>query len=113
MDGAWISADAGVSWERHADGLDGMVLEQDPLQYGLPEDIDPRALGLFAVGFIPGDDMGMVAGSANGLYVTDSLGGPWSLVEGTSGRIEQVSVSSDGMRVVYATADNVFEIDLN
>lgn len=106
MDGVWVSTDAGSSWERHAEGLESVVLEGDPLVDGLPEDLDPNQAGLGAVALVPGAQPGLVVGSVDGLYLTSSVGGAWTKIAGTSGDVTQVLVSPSG-DTVYYQADGV------
>lgn len=112
IDGVWISEDAGAHWERSAEGLDEVVLEFDPAEHGFPEDVDPRAYGLFAITGMPGDEDLVLVGTADGVYMTSTPDEPWSKVEGTSGRVNQVVLSGDGSSALYATDDGVYLIDL-
>jgi hypothetical protein len=112
MDGAWISPDAGVTWERSAEGLEGIVLERDPLEFGLPQDLDPRQVGLYAVSFIPGTEDGLVAGSADGLYLRAEGQTAWARIEATAGRVHEVVVSAQGQTATYRTDDGVFQVSL-
>jgi hypothetical protein len=108
MDGAWISTDAGATWERSADGLEGIVLEQDPAEHGLPVDVDPREAGLTSVVVLP--DGGLLAGSADGLYAGAVEGGAWTKVDGTAGRVDQLAVSADGTTALYRADEVVREV---
>lgn len=108
-DGLWISEDAGGSWERSADGLEDVVLEQDPSQAGLPADVEPGSFGLFSVAFPGADSDALVIGSANGLYAAESLADPWTRVEGTAGEIDGISVIPDDDRLLYSAEVMVFE----
>jgi hypothetical protein len=107
MDGVWVSADAGATWERHAEGLEDLVLEQDPAEVGLPEDVDPRNLGISAISPLPGGKGGLIVGTSNGLYVSTEAGAPFTQVEGTTGRVEQVQVNTDG-KVLYRIESQVY-----
>jgi hypothetical protein len=110
MDGAWISTDAGATWERSAEGLDGIVLEQDPAESGLPVDVDPREVGLTTVVMLP--DGGLLAGSADGLFVGAVEGGEWTKLDGTAGRLDQLAVSRDGATALYRADDVVQEVPI-
>jgi hypothetical protein len=110
MDGAWISTDAGATWERSAEGLDGIVLEQDPADSGLPVDVDPREVGLTTVVMLP--DGGLLAGSADGLFVGSVEGGEWTKLDGTAGRVDQLAVSRDGATALYRANDVVREVPI-
>jgi hypothetical protein len=112
IDGVWISTDAGANWQRSAEGLEDVVLEQDPAQVGLPADVDFNQIGLFSVAFLAGSESGLVVGSTKGLYLSDTLDGPWTDVEGTDGRIDLVEVNDGDDRVLIASEDAVFEVTL-
>jgi hypothetical protein len=111
MDGVWVSTDDGATWERHAEGLEDLVLEQDPAEAGLPEDADPRNLGISAISPLPGEKGGLIVGTSDGLYVSTEIGAPFTQVEGTAGRVEQVQVSADGT-VLYRVESQVFVIEV-
>jgi hypothetical protein len=106
LDGAWLTADAGATWTRSADGLDGVVLEQDPLEFGLPQDLDMNRIGLWSAALIPGTTDGYLVGSASGVYVKGEADTAWSLIEGTGGKVDQVVVTSDG-GIAYLVDDLV------
>lgn len=108
--GVWVSEDAGGSWERSADGLNDVILEQDPSQAGLPADVEPGSFGLFAAAFLSADSEALVVGSANGLYTADSPAGPWAPIPGSTGEIRQIDASLDADSVLYAADDMVFEV---
>jgi hypothetical protein len=112
MDGVWISNDTGVTWERSATGLEGVVLERDPLVYGLPQDMAPNEFGLFSAALLPGERPGMVVGSVDGIYVSFADGDSWMKVDGTSGQVNQIAVAADGSLLVYATDEGVFQVDI-
>lgn len=112
MDGVWISNDAGMTWERSAEGLKDVVLDQDPAEFGFPADIDPSAYGLFAVALLPGERAGIVAGSVDGLYISYDDSPGWSRIEGASGRVNEIAVNSEGTLLLYATDEGVFRIDI-
>ncbi len=96
MDGAWITTDAGVTWTRSSDGLEGIVLERDPLVDGLPQDLDPNQVGLYSALLLPGTSDGFVAGSADGLYMKPAGDSTWAKVDGTAGKIDQVVAGLSG-----------------
>lgn len=108
-DGVWVSGDAGGSWERSAEGLDDVILEQDPSQVGLPADVQPGSFGLFAAAFLSADGDAMVVGSANGAYTAESPAGPWAPIQGSTGEIRQIDAVLDSDTVLYAVDDMVFE----
>jgi hypothetical protein len=112
MDGVWISADAGATWERSAAGLEDVVLERDPLVDGLPQDLPANVYGLNVAAFVPGGGTGMIVGSNDGIYLAPAIDGTWTHVEGTGGQVTQLAVSSDGASVVYLSDGGVFETDL-
>ncbi|HEV2066597.1 MAG TPA: hypothetical protein VGR08_07165, partial [Thermomicrobiales bacterium] len=105
VDGVWVSEDAGKSWNRSANGLEDVVLEQDPNQAGLPVDVKPESFGLYAAAFLDDDDLALAVGSADGLYAAARLSGPWSHVGGTAQRIRQLAVIPGSDRLLYATED--------
>lgn len=109
-DGVWVSEDAGQSWSRSADGLENVVLEQDPSEAGLPVDVEPESFGLYAAVFLDDDGRALAAGSADGLYAAARPSGPWSHVDGTAHRIDQLSVIPGDNRLLYSTEGRVFEI---
>lgn len=109
-DGVWVSKDGGESWDRSTDGLEDVVLEQDPNQVGLPADIEPGSFGLLSAAFLSAESEALVVGSVNGLYIAGSPTGPWTPVSGTNGEIEQVAVILDAGSVLYAQDDMVFEV---
>jgi hypothetical protein len=112
MDGVWISTDAGETWERSVEGLEGVTLEEDPYLHGLPVDFDPASAGLFALATVPGTDGDLVVGSVDGLYHRAAGETGWVAVEGTAGRVHQVVVGGDGETVLYRTDDGVFTASL-
>ncbi len=109
-DGVWVSDNAGADWQRSAEGLEEVVLEEDPNQAGLPADVEPGSFGLLSVAFLTQDEDALVVGSADGLYSTESPDASWTLLGGTSGEIEQLSVVPDSGSILYAHDDTVFEI---
>lgn len=112
IDGVWLSDDAGMSWERSAEGLEDVVLERDPAEFGFPADIDPSAYGLFSATILPGERTGIAVGSVDGLFIRFDGRDTWSKIEGSTGRVEQVGTSADGSLVVYATDQGVFQVDI-
>lgn len=110
VDGVWVSEDAGGSWMRSADGLDDVVLEQDPSQVGIPADVEPETFGLFAAAFLNADNESLVVGSANGLYTAGSPAGPWEAVQGSTGEIRQIQAVPGADSLLYAADDMVFEV---
>lgn len=112
MDGVWTSTDAGATWERSRAGLENVTLDRDPLVDGLPQDMPPNVYGLFAAALLPGEPGGMIVGSTDGLYLLSDDAREWTLVGGTSGRVNAVIVSADGSLVVYETDDGVFQFTL-
>lgn len=111
MDGVWTSEDQGSTWSRSAEGLESVVLEQDPAQFGFPEDLDPRGYGLFTASLLQMEPPGIVVGSVDGLYTSHAVGGGWSRMDGTAGRVHEIAVSDHGSLLVYATDDGVFQVD--
>lgn len=109
-DGVWVSEDAGRSWERSADGLDDVTLEEDPSQAGLPADVEPGSFGLFAAAFLGADNDALVVGSANGMYTATSPAGPWAPLDGSTGEIRQIDALLDADPVLFAADDSVFEV---
>lgn len=112
MDGVWISIDAGSTWNRSAEGLEDVVLDEDPAQVGLPADVDINQVGLFSVAFLSGADNRLVVGSANGLYLTETLDGAWTKVQGIDGQVERVVVTDGDERLLIASSDSVCEVIL-
>jgi len=113
MDGVWVSEDAGATWERSADGLDTVVLERDPAEFGFPPDLDPSAYGLTSVVFFPGETIDLLAGSVDGLYSRSVETGEWSHIGGTSGRVTGLLVANDGSLVVYETDEGVSQVKIS
>jgi len=113
MDGVWISDDAGASWERSADGLQDVILERDPAEFGFPADLDPSQYGLSSVALLPGERPGIVVGSVDGLYSSYDDRPGWSRIEGASGRVTDIVTSGDGAMLLYATEEGVFRIDIS
>lgn len=111
-DGVWVSQDGGQSWNRSADGLQNVVLEQDPSVVGLPVDVEPGSFGLYAVAFLDGAGAALAVGSVNGLYTAADPSGAWSLVDGMEHRIDHVSVIPGDNRLLYETEDQVFEVEV-
>jgi len=111
-DGVWVSDDAGRSWNRSADGLEDVVLEGDPGEVGLPVDIQPESFGLFAVAFLDDDGAALALGSANGLYTAARPSGPWSLVDGTTHRIDHLSIMPGDNHLLYSAEDQVLEVEV-
>ncbi|CAN5777389.1 hypothetical protein BH24CHL3_BH24CHL3_09590 [soil metagenome] len=111
MDGVWTSEDSGTTWSRSAEGLESVVLEEDPAQFGFPEDLDPRGYGLFAATMLQGEQPGIVVGSVDGIYTSHADSGGWSRMDGTAGRVHEVAVSDHGGLLVYATDEGVFQVD--
>lgn len=105
IDGAWVSTDSGATWERQSDGLDGLVLDRDPLEFGLPQDLDPRSLGMDAV-TISGDGQTVIASTKQGLYQRPLTRGAWTAVPGTTGAAEALVLSGDGT-IVLSVAEGV------
>ena len=112
LDGIWISEDAGASWERSRSGLEDVTLDRDPLEYGLPQDMNPNAYGLLSVARLSGERPGIVVGSVDGLYTSYQDSPDWTRIEGTSGRVTGIVVSSDGTLLLFATDDGVYRIDI-
>ena len=110
VDGVWVSEDAGGSWARSADGLDDVILQQDPSQAGLPANVEPESFGLFAVAFLSADNESLVVGSANGLYIAGNPEGPWNAVQGSMGEIRQIQAVPDADSLLYTDDDMVFEV---
>jgi len=113
MDGVWISEDAGASWERSAEGLQDVVLERDPAEFGFPADLDPSRYGLFSAAMLPGERPGIVVGSVDGLYISYEDSPGWSRIEGTSRRVNEIVVCGDGTLLLYATDEGVFQADFS
>lgn len=111
-DGVWVSEDAGQSWDRSADGLEDVVLKQDPSEVGLPADVEPESFGLYAAAFIDDDSAALALGSANGLYTAARPSGPWSLVDGTAHRIDHLSIIPGDNRLLYSAEDQVLEVEV-
>lgn len=113
MDGVWISDDAGASWERSAEGLQDVVLERDPAEFGFPADLDPSRYGLFSAAMLPRERPGTVVGSVDGLYISYDDSPGWSRIEGTSGRVNEIVVCGHGTLLLYATDQGVFQVDFS
>ena len=113
MDGVWITPDAGVTWERSAEGLEDIVLEDDPLVVGLPVDFDPDSVGLFSAAIVPGSADGYVVGAIDGLYLRAEGETGWARIEATDGQVHEIVVSADGQIALYRTDDGVFQISLD
>ncbi len=111
MDGTWLSHDSGATWTRSAEGLEDIVLDEDPAEAGLPEDVDPRMVGLTTLALMP--DGGLMVGSADGLFSGWLFPSEWVKVEGTSGRVDQLAVSSDGSLALYRADDIVRAIPIS
>ncbi len=112
FDGAWISDDAGATWEQYRTGLEDVTLERDPAEFGLPVDLDPANYGLSAVALLPPERPGLFVGSADGLYMSSEDGSRWDRIEGTGGRVTDIAVSGDGALLLYATDEGIFRIDI-
>lgn len=112
MDGVWVTEDAGTTWERSAEGLQDVVLERDPAEFGFPADLDPSAYGLFSVVLLPGERPGVIVGSVDGLYVSYEDAPGWTRIKGASGKVTEIAVSGDGTLLLYATEEGIFRIDL-
>jgi len=112
MDGVWASTDGGSTWERRAEGLEGVVLEQDPAIHGLPADFDPATTGLYAVAFLPGERGGVVVGSADGLYLSTATLDRFTRIEDTTGRVDALAVDPSGTLVLYEVDDVVHAVTL-
>ena len=112
MDGVWVSRDAGATWSRMATGLDQVVLEQDPAVYGLPEDFDPAAVGLFSVAVLPGERGGALIGSVDGLYLGTANLDRFTKVADTAGRVEDVRFDGSGTLVLYLVDGVVYSVPL-
>lgn len=110
MDGVWVSEDAGTTWERSAEGLQNVVLERDPAEFGFPADLDPSAYGLTSVALFPGDAIDIIVGSVDGLYSRSAETGEWSHISGTSGRVTGMLVASDGSLILYETDEGVAQV---
>jgi hypothetical protein len=95
-----------------AAGLESVVLEQDPAVYGLPEDFDPSAVGLFSLVLLPGERGGALVGSADGLYLGTANLDRFTKVPGTSGRVEDVTVDGSGTLALYRVGDTVYTVTL-
>jgi len=112
FDGVWISDDAGATWDQSRTGLEDITLERDPAEFGLAADLDPARYGLSAVVLLPAERPGMIVGSADGLYLSSEDGSRWDRVEGTSGRVTDIVVNSDGTLLLFATDDGVYRLDI-
>lgn len=113
IDGVWISQDAGLTWERNANGLDDVVVEEDPAQGGLPADVAIDEVGLFSIAFVPGTVDGLVVGTAIGVFRTDATASAWSRLDGFDGRVDQVAVRDGDERLLVASNERIFEIRLD
>lgn len=113
IDGVWISSNAGATWRRSAEGLEEVVLAEDPVEAGLPADVAMDEIGLFAIAFLAGPDDGLVVGTAKGVYARKSLDGAWHGVEGLQGRIDQVVITMGDDRLLLTSNDTVYEITLD
>lgn len=112
IDGVWLSTDAGLTWTRTAEGLETVVLEDDPAQVGIPADVAMDQVGLFAIAFLPGNDGGLAVGSANGLLVSRAPGEAWTSAGEVKGRIDQVVASEGDNRLLLRSNDAVLETTL-
>ena len=112
MDGVWVSPDAGQTWERRAEGLENLVLAEDPAVAGLPENIDPEVFGISAVSPVPGERGGLVVGTGDGLYLSSADGEPFVKLAGTAGRVDQIQIHGETGVVLYRADDHVFHTTL-
>ena len=113
IDGVWASVDAGHTWTRTADGLDAVVLAEDPAVAGLPANVAMDEIGLFAIVFLPGTEGGLAVGSAAGLYLSQSAGAVWVAAGGIAARVDQVVVAEGDNRLLLRSNDTVLEITLD
>lgn len=112
IDGVWLSTDAGLTWTRTAEGLETVVLEDDPAQVGIPADVAMDQVGLLAIAFLPGNDGGLAVGSANGLLVSRAPGEAWTSAGEVKGRVDQVVASEGDNRLLLRSNDAVLETTL-
>ena len=113
IDGVWLSTDAGASWTRSAEGLEPVVLAEDPAVAGLPAGVAMDEIGLFALAMLPGTEDGLVIGSARGLYVAKTPGDAWASAADVAGRVDQIGVSEGDDRLLLLSEDRVFETTLD
>ena len=113
IDGVWISADGGASWTRSAEGLEALVLAEDPSVSGLPAGVAMDQIGLFAVTFLPGTEGGLAVGSARGLYLSQPSDGAWAAAGDIAARVDQIGVSGGDNRFLVRSGDVVYEVTLN
>lgn len=113
IDGVWISHDAGLAWERNANGLDDVVLDEDPAQVGLPADVIMDEVGLFSIAFVPGTADGLVVGTAIGVFRTEATDSAWSRLDRFDGPVDQVAARDGDERLLVASNERVVEIRLD
>ncbi len=113
IDGVWLSTDAGVTWTRRADGLEAVVLEDDPAEVGLPADVALDEIGVFSIAFLSGSVARLAVGSAVGLYVLSMLDGEWMPAGEITARVDQVLVSEGDNRLLLRSHDTVLEMTLD